>query len=143
MKNAAISGDLQPHEAFALIKEADIDGLLKSAMEEVKSAAIENLQHNFLNQNEKTFKDNSYSYTVRGGSTRYYFTDVEEVKEAKFMAEKTVEFKKYKSTESKYKTAFLMKQNNQVLVDEDTGEIVDPSNVKVVYGPDTLSIKRL
>ena len=36
-----------------------------------------------------------------------------------------------------------MKQKSQVLVDEDTGEIVDPSNVKVVYSPDSLSIKRL
>lgn len=142
MKNSAISGDLQPHEALAIIKESSLEEVLKEAISEIKSIAIDNLRNNFLNQNEKTYNDGSFSYTVREGSTRYYFTDVEEVKEAKFQAEKTEEFKRFKATESKYKTAFLMKQKNQVLVDEETGEIVDPSDVKVVYNPDSLSIKR-
>ena len=143
LKNYAISGELQPHEAYALIKESGVDETLNSCITEVRNAAVEELQRNFLQGKEKTYKDNSYKYTVRSGSTRYYFTDVPEVKEKKTITESTKEFTEWKATENKYKTAFLMKQKNQIMVDEETGEVIDPSTVKVVYSPDTLSIKKL
>jgi|GEM_PF-5412552 len=143
LKNYAISGELQPHEAYALIKESGVDEILNSCITEVRNAAVEELQRNFLQGKEKTYKDNSYKYTVRSGSTRYYFTDVPEVKEKKTITESTKEFTEWKATENKYKTAFLMKQKNQIMVDEETGEVIDPSTVKVVYSPDTLSIKKL
>ncbi len=143
MRDYAISGDLQPHEAYALIKESGIEDFLKESISEVKGVAIDVLNRNYLEGNEKTFKDNGYAFTVRSGSTRYYFTDVKEVKQKKSEAESTEAWKAFKSAESKYKTAFLMKQKNQIMVDEETGEVIDPSNVKVVYSPDTLSVKKL
>lgn len=143
LKDFAISGELQPHEAFALIKEAGLDEYLKVEISEVRDVAIDNIRRNYLNPNEKSYKDCGYQFTIRQGPTRYYFTDVPEVKTKKAHAENTEEWKAFKATESKYKTAFIMKQKNQVLVDEDTGEIVDPSNVNVVYGADSLSVKRI
>lgn len=139
----ALSGEVQEHEAYAHIKDADLEGYLKSALSEIQSAAIDRLQQNYIEPGKKSYKDQQFVYTVRQGSTRYYFTDVEEVKEAKYSAENTEEFKKFKSAENKYKTAFLMKQKGQVLVDEETGEIVDPSDVKVVYSRDSISIKKI
>ena len=142
LKNYSTSGDLSPHEAYLLIKESGIEDLFKDSLSEIKSQAIEHLKNNVLNQGEKTYKENGYSFTVRGGSTRYYFTDVKEVQEKKKQAESTEAYREYKSSEQKYKTAFLMKQKGQSIVDEETGEILDVSSVKVVYSPDTLSIKR-
>lgn len=143
LKNYAVSGDLQPHEAYALIKESGVDERLNSCISEVKGIAVDELKRNYLEGNEKTYKGNGYKFTVRGGSTRYYFTDIPEVKEKKYLAEATEEFAAFKGAEQKYKTAFLMKQKNQIMVDEETGEVVDPSLVKVVYSPDTLSVKKI
>lgn len=143
LKDFAISGDIQPHEAFALIKESGLDDYLKVEISHVRDVAIDHIRRNCLNVNEKSYKEGGYQFTIRGGATRYYFTEVPEVKKKKALAENTDAWKEFKSTESKYKTAFLMKQKNQVLVDEDTGEIVDPSKVNVVYGADSLSIKRV
>lgn len=143
LKNYSTSGDLTPHEAYLLIKESGIEDLFKETLNEVKSVAIENIKMNYLEGNDKSYKENGYMFTVRGGATRYYFTDVPEVKDAKYDLEKSFHYKKLKETEAKYKTAFLMKQKNQAMVDEETGEIVDVSNVKVVYSPDSLSIKKL
>lgn len=143
LKKYSTSGDLTPHEAYLLIKESGIEELFKETLEKVKSIAIENLKMNYLEGNEKSYKENGYMFTVRQGATRYYFTDVEEVKKAKLELELSEPFQKVKDTEQKYKTAFLMKQKNQAMVDEETGEIVDVSNVKVVYSPDSLSIKKI
>lgn len=143
LKNYAVSGDLQPHEAYALIKESGVDERLNSCISEVRGVAVDELKRNYLEGNEKTYKGNGYKFTVRGGSTRYYFTDIPEVVDAKYDLEKSFHFKKLKEVEQKYKTAFLMKQKNQIMVDEETGEVVDPSLVKVVYSPDTLSVKRI
>lgn len=142
LKDYAISGELHAHEAIALIKEAAIDNFLKFELAEITSVAIENLRNDFLGFNEKSFKDSSYQYTIRGGPTRYYFNDVDEIKEKKMALESTKEHRDLKSCEQKYKTAFLMKQNDQVMVDEKTGEIIDPSKVNVVYFPDSLAIKK-
>jgi hypothetical protein len=143
LKNFAISGDIHPHEAYALIKESGVDEKLNSCLSDVRSAAVEELQRNYLEGNEKTYKGNGYKFTVRGGSTRYYFTDVPEVKEKKSLAESTKEFTEWKATEQKYKTAFLMKQKNMAMFDEETGEEIDVSTVKVVHSPDTLSVKKI
>lgn len=143
LKKYSTSGDLTPHEAYLLIKESGIEELFKETIDEVKSIAIENLKMNYMEGNDKSYKENGYMFTVRSGATRYYFTDVEEIKKAKKELEISEPFRKVKETESKYKTAFLMKQKNQAMVDEETGEMVDVSNVKVVYSPDSLSIKKL
>lgn len=143
LKNYSTSGDIQAHEAYALIKESNVDDALKSCIDHVRGAAVENLQRNYLEGNEKTYKGNGYAFTVRGGATRYYFTDVPEVKQKKIMAESTEEWNDFKASEQKYKTAFLMKQKNQIMVDEETGEVIDVSNVKVVHTPDTLSVKKI
>ncbi|BFP39535.1 hypothetical protein FGF1_03800 [Flavobacteriaceae bacterium GF1] len=143
LRKYATSGDIQPHEALMLIKESGLEDFFGEVLKDIKSASIENLRRSYLDHGEKTFKANGYSYTVKQGGTRYYFTDVEEVQDKKKQAENTEEFKVFKETEKKYKTAFLMKQRGHAMVDEDTGEIVDPINVKVTYLPDSISIKKL
>lgn len=143
LKNYATSGELQPFEAYALIKESGVDEKLNSCISEVRGVAVEELQRNYLEGNEKTYKGNGYKFTVRSGATRYYFTDVPEVKEKKKIMETSNEYREWKSTEQKYKTAFLMKQKNQIMVEEETGEVIDPSTVKVVHSPDTLSVKKI
>ncbi|MBO0323502.1 hypothetical protein J0X14_14430 [Muricauda sp. CAU 1633] len=143
LRKYAVSGDIQPHEAYALIKESGIDERLGSCISEIRGVAVDGLKHNYLEGNEKNYKSNGYAFTVRSGSTRYYFTDVPEVKEKKILAESTEEWKGFKASEHKYKTAFLMKQKNMAMFDEETGEEVDVSSVKVVYSPDTLSVKKI
>ena len=143
LEETALDGNMHPHEAFAIIKESGIEELLKEKIEAVRSVAVSNLQHNILEGNEKSYKDRNFLYTVRAGSTRYYFTDVPEVKKAKAEYERGDLFKKFKEVESKYKTAFQMKEKGQIMVDDETGEIVDPSSVKVVYSADSLSVKRI
>ena len=142
LKESATSGDIPAHEAFMLINESGLSDLFKKTIDEIKSFAIEELKNNYLDGNEKTYRSMGYSYTIRDGSTRYYFSDVPEIKKKKDLAESTQAFKDYKESEKKYKTAFLMKMKNQIMVDEETGEIVDPSNVKVVYSKDSISIKK-
>lgn len=139
----SLDGTLQPHEAYAIVKESGLEELLKEKIDAIRDVAVSNLQHNILEGNEKSYKDQNFLYTVRAGATRYYFTDVPEVKKAKIEYERGDLFKKFKEAEAKYKTAFMMKEKGQIMVDDETGEIVDPSSVKVVYSTDSLSIKRL
>ena len=81
------------------------------------------------------------SNTVKNGSTRYYYTNIKEVIEAKKELEKSEAYKKLKETESKYKTAFLLGLKNKTILDEETGELVDPKNIKIVYTKDSIIIK--
>lgn len=143
LKEYATSGDIQPHEALAEIKQSFLEDFLKLETKKVQDEALQVLRDNFIEYGKKSYKDSNYQYIVRSGSTRYYFTDVEEVKEKKKAVEKSKEYKELKSTESKYKTAFLLKQKGQTIVDEDTGEIINPDGVNVVYNSDSITIKPL
>lgn len=141
LKDYATNGDIPIHQALAEINTQDLEAYLKEAIKEIKDQAIEELRDRYMEANEKTYQDQYYKYNVRGGSTRYSFTKVKAVKEAKNVAEKTTEWLLYKEVEAKYKQAFIMRQKNQSIIDEHTGEIVDPSEVTVSYGPDSLIIK--
>jgi len=143
LENFSISGEELAHECYSEIKFFDIESDLKRCITSVKDAALEELRNNFLDPDKKSYKGKNFVYTVRNGSTRYYFNNVPEVKEAELKYKKSEEFLKYKSTESKYKTAFLLAQKGQSIVDEETGELVDPSNVNVVYSADTITVKPL
>ena len=137
----ATSGELQVHEALAEIKQALLDDFLKTEIGKVQDESIETLRNNFIEYGKKSYKDSSFSYTIRGGSTRYYFTDVEEVKQKKKDLECSEPYKLLKAAESKYKTAFILGQKGKSVVDEDTGELIDVSKVKVSYSPDSITIK--
>lgn len=140
LEKYSTNGDMQPHEAYALIKQSGIEESLSEVLSRIKDVAVENLKNNFI-EDKKSYKDANFQYTVRAGSTRYYFTDVPEVNEKKKVAESSKEWLDFKAAEQKYKTAFIMRQKGQMMVDEETGEVIDPSTVKVVYSSDSLSIK--
>ena len=143
LEKYSLDGELQPHEAYVLLKESGIVDYYNEVLSKVKDSAIEVLRNNFLDPGKQTFKDSDYAYTVKAGPTRYYFTDVEEHKQAQADLKNSDAYQKIKAVEQKYKTAFLLAQKQQSIVDEETGELVDPSKVKVVYNPASLSIRKL
>lgn len=143
LKEYAISGDIKAYNALAEIKENKIEDYLKSNIHVVEDIALEELRNGVLEYNQKSYKEGGIQYTVRSGSTRYYYTEIEEVKQKKQEYENSTEFKDFKDTQDKYKLAYKMKQQGQVMVDEETGEIIDPSNINIVHARDGLTIKRL
>lgn len=143
LKEYAISGDIQPFEAIAEIKQSMLKETLESEIKEIQSAAVEELQRNWIEPGKKSFKDDRFMYTVRNGSTRYYFNEIEEVKIQEAKYKNTKEAKKLKELQSKYKSAFLQKLKGFAMFDEETGEEIDVSKVNVVYSSDSVSVKRL
>ncbi|TSE03353.1 hypothetical protein [Aquimarina algiphila] len=139
----ATSGDIQAHEALAEIKQSFLDDFLKLEIKKIQDESLQVLRDNFIEHGKKSYADSNYRYTIRAGSTRYSFTAVEEVKKKKKDLELSEQYKQLKATESKYKTAFILKQKGQSIVDEDTGEIIDVSGVNVVYSSDSITVKRL
>lgn len=142
LEKYALDGEIQPHEAYVMIKEAGIDLHFADIVKRVKDVAIKGLIDNFIEYGKQSYKDENYAYTVRKGGTRYYFTEIQEYKDASASLKKSTPYLNVKAVEQKYKTAFLMAQKGQTIVDDETGEIVDPAGVNVVYNPDTLSIKK-
>ncbi len=140
LKKYALSGDILEHKALAKIKTSNIKENLECILSEIQDKSLTSIL-NLLEQGKKTLKDEEYSYTVKNGSTRYYYTNIKEVIEAKKELEKSEAYKKLKETESKYKTAFLLGLKNKTILDEETGELVDPKNIKIVYTKDSIIIK--
>ena len=143
LEQYSLDGEMQPHESYALLKESGIVEEYNSVIANVKQQAIDNLRNNFIDNGKKTYKDGQYAYTVKGGATRYYYSEVDEYKEAQQALKTSGEYIKVKAIEQKYKTAFMLAQKGQTILDEETGELIDPSKVKVVYSPDVLNIRKL
>ena len=143
LKEYAISGEIQPFEALAEIKQNLIDDDLKECIKEVQSQSIEELEKNWIDPGKKSFKNDKYVFTVRKGSTRYYFTEIDEFKKQQQKAKNSPEAKKLKEIESKYKSAFMQKQKGLAMFDEETGEEIDVSKVNVVYSSDSVTVKAL
>lgn len=141
LKNYSMSGDIQTHEAMAIIKQSGLTDFLDIELKEIQSEAISQLQHNFIEHGKKSYKDGNFIYTVRSGTTRYYFTEIEEYKQAKEKLDLSTEKAELKRVESKYKTAFLQKQKGITCYDEDTGEEINVNDVNVVYSASSLSVK--
>ena len=142
LEDFCLSGDELAHECYSEVKHFELDNAISSMTEKIRDGALEELRNNFLEGNEKSYKGKNFVYTIRNGATRYYFTNVPEVKRVKAELERSEPFKKVKETENKYKTAFLLKLKGQTIVDEETGELIDPSDVNVVYSADSISLKQ-
>lgn len=129
----AMSGDIPIHVAFSFVKLIDLEKTGKAVQNEIREAAIQELRDNYLEGNEKIYTSNGYDYEVRSGTTRFAFSDVEEVKQKS---------KEVKEIQEKYKNAWKARQKNQMIVNEETGEVLDVSKVKVTYTPDVLVIRK-
>lgn len=143
LKEYAISGDIQPFEALAEIKQSALEEDLKINIKDIQSVAVSELQNNFLEHGEKSYKDSSYQYTIRSGTTRYYFTEIQEFKDQEKKVKSSEETKKLNEIKAKYKAAFIQKQKGLAMFDEQTGEEIDVSKVNVVYSADSVTVKPL
>lgn len=143
LKEYATSGDIQTFEALAEIKQSFLKETIEEDIKKVQSVAVTELENNFIEYGKKSYKDANYQYTVRKGSTRYYFTEIEEYKDQQKKVKSNPEALKLKEIEAKYKTAFIQKQKGVTMYDEDTGAEIDASKVNVVYSADSVTVKPL
>jgi hypothetical protein len=141
LEEHALSGNESEHLAFAEIKSENLDELLKESLSKIQSNAIEILRGNYLEHNQKSVKADGFKFTVRAGSTRYYYTGIEEIENAKNELKNSEAQKKVKDLEAKYKVAFQQKQKGVAMFDEETGEEIDVSLVNVVHSKDGLTVK--
>ena len=141
LEEYALSGEEQEHIVYAEIKSEFLDDCLKETLSKIQSNVIEVVRNNYLDHNQKTFKADGYKFTLRAGSTRYYFTGIEEIENAKADLKNSEAQKRVKDLENKYKVAFQQKQKGVAMFDEETGEEIDVSLVNVVYSKDSLSVK--
>lgn len=99
-------------------------------IEEIKAFESEN--YNEIEAEAKEYQ-NEYggaSFEFRNGRKTFDFNGIEEIKEAKEHAKKV---------ESKYKSAWEMKQKGLAPVDEETGEVLQVPTVK--YGKSVMIVK--
>jgi hypothetical protein len=83
LEEYALSGKELEHLVYAQIKNENLDQILKETLLKIQSNAIETLRNNYLDHNQKSVKTDGFKFTLKAGSTRYYFTGIEEIENAK------------------------------------------------------------
>jgi len=118
-------GHKEPLKAYAELKQ--IETRLKNVLAEVYEQAIEEAN----NHGGKQFEEYGFKFEIRNGRATYNYSNIPD----------WVESKKFiKELEQSHKSALLLKEKGQVMVDEN-GEEVQPA--QVTYSKDTIICRPL
>lgn len=116
---AVLEGNVNPLSAAVALRE--VKKAIEAVEKGIKSRVIEAAQLGTEGVDHGILKHEGYEITIQGGSGRYDFKDIKEVVDAE---------EQLKGLKEKHKQAYKMHLKGQLVVDEDTGEIVQPAGYK-------------
>lgn len=118
-------GNIEGFETYAFLDR--IEKTAKEAKAQIKDVVIE-ASKNHLEGNSKEFKKGNVKFTFKNGSTRYSFKNIKKHQE---------KAKELKAIEEESKQAFLAKQKNMLVANQDGEEIELP---EVSYTADSITV---
>ena len=142
LKKLATSEDIPQHVVFAEIKRTGLEKELKEATDLIRDAAIEYLRNHRLEGRETKWTEDGQYYEVRGGGTRIDVKKVDEYVEALEELENTDQYRFLMEVKKKYQAAARAHIDGKMLVEQETGEVLDLSKVKITYTPDVLITRK-
>lgn len=122
--NSVKNGEKRALIAYATLKR--YNDLINNGLNQIKDLALDEAKLYGTNN----FNENGFNFEYRNGSTRYSYKNIA------IWNEKN---KELKEIEQKAKHAFLSKQKNMIISDEN-GEVIELPDI--TYTPDVLIVKK-
>jgi len=116
---AVLEGNVDPLSAAIALRE--VRRTIESVEKGIKSRVLEAAEQQCEGVDQGIYKYDGYEIQVQEGSGRYDFSGIEEIEALEA---------KLKDIKDRHKQAYKMHLKGQLMVDEDTGEIVAPAGYK-------------
>lgn len=116
---AVLNGNVNPLSAAIALKE--VKRIIEAVEKGIKSRVLEAAENECEGVDHGIVKHEGYEIQVQEGSGRYDFSHIDEI----VVLEQMVT-----SLKEKHKLAYKMHMKGQLMVDEDTGEVIAPAGYK-------------